>query len=226
MKIQILQLIEGAQKATGFTVIIDVLRAFSTACYVVANGAEKIIPVGDIENAYLIKEEHPEYILMGERGGRIQAGFDHSNSPSEIIGLDFRGKTVIHTTSAGTQGMVAASKAEHIITGSFVNAGAVVEYIKKKKPKIVSLVAMGTNGSIEAQEDLWCARYLEALLNNEIFDYTLIIEQILKSKSAQKFKNSEEPWYPEQDLNICLELNKFDFVLKFEREEGILIRCV
>jgi len=225
MKIQILQLTEGAQNATGLAVIIDVLRAFTTACYVVANGAEKIIPVGDIENAYLLKEEHPQYVLMGEREGRIQAGFDHSNSPSEIMDLDFRGKTVIHTTSAGTQGLIAACKADHIITGSFVNAGAVVEYIKEKNPKTVSLVAMGTNGLIEAEEDSLCARYLEASLSNEILDLDRIIEQILKSEGAQKFKSSEKTWYPEQDLSICLELNKFDFVLKFERQEGILVRC-
>jgi 2-phosphosulfolactate phosphatase len=44
MHIDILDLIEGAKQAQGLTVIIDVFRAFSTACYVVRNGARQIIP--------------------------------------------------------------------------------------------------------------------------------------------------------------------------------------
>ena len=45
MHIEVLDLIEGAKQARGLTVIIDVFRAFSTACYVVQNGAREIIPV-------------------------------------------------------------------------------------------------------------------------------------------------------------------------------------
>ena len=70
MKIEILQLLEGAQKASGLTVIIDVFRAFSTACYAVGNGVQKIFPVGDIEIAYQLKKENPDFILVGERQER------------------------------------------------------------------------------------------------------------------------------------------------------------
>ena len=49
MQIEILHLIEGAKQAHGLVVIIDVFRAFSTACYAVRNGAAEIIPVGDGE---------------------------------------------------------------------------------------------------------------------------------------------------------------------------------
>lgn len=136
MNIKILQLIEGARKAEGLTVIIDVFRAFSVACYVFNNGAEKIIPVGSLETAYALKEENGEFILMGERKGKILPGFDYGNSPAHVQGVDFSGKTVIHTTSAGTQGIVNAVKADEIITGSFVNARAVARYILQRKPAV------------------------------------------------------------------------------------------
>ena len=71
MHIVILDLIEGAKQARGLTVIIDVFRAFSTACYVVRNGASEIIPVGDVELAYQLKEENSDCVLMGERKGKI-----------------------------------------------------------------------------------------------------------------------------------------------------------
>ena len=48
MNIKVLHLINGAILAEGLTVIIDVFRAFSTACYAINNGAGEIIPVGDI----------------------------------------------------------------------------------------------------------------------------------------------------------------------------------
>src|SRR5690606_17237699 len=113
------------------------------ACYVMNNGAKTLIPVGDLDIAYQLKEENPNYILMGEREGIIQPGFDFGNSPSAIESVDFTSKTVVHTTSAGTQGIVNAVGADEIITGSFVNAQAIIDYIRMKDPAEVSLVCMG-----------------------------------------------------------------------------------
>ena len=93
MQIETLDLIEGAKQARGLAVIIDVFRAFSTACYVVRNGAEEIIPVGDVELAYQLKEENPGCVLMGERKGQKLPGFDYGNSPTEIETVGFSGKS-------------------------------------------------------------------------------------------------------------------------------------
>ena len=57
--------------------------------------------------------------------------------------MDFTGKTVVQTTSAGTQGLVSAKGADEIVTGSFVNADAVTAYIKQRKPDVVSLPKQG-----------------------------------------------------------------------------------
>ena len=43
MNIEILHLIEGAKKAKGVTVVIDVFRAFTVEAYVMSRGAKKII---------------------------------------------------------------------------------------------------------------------------------------------------------------------------------------
>ena len=48
-----------------------------------------------------------------------------------VIKLDLKEKTIIHTTSAGTQGIANAINAEEILTGSLVNAKAIAEYIKR-----------------------------------------------------------------------------------------------
>lgn len=224
MEVNIYQLIEGARQAKGLTVIIDVFRAFSVACYVAANGAKELIPVGDIEAAYRLKKEHPDYILMGERGGKIQPGFDFGNSPTHILPVDFTDKTIVHTTSAGTQGIVNSIYADEIITGSFVNVQAIIDYIRSRNPKEVSLVCMGWEAREPADEDTFCALYIKNALEGEPNDFHSIVQFLREESRTGRFLDlSGEASAPESDFDLCLSLDKFDFVLKAEPLEGSLI---
>ena len=99
MDIRILELIEGAKLAEGLTVVIDVFRAFSLECYLFARGAKEILPVGDINEAFALKREDENRVLIGERHGKKCEGCDFGNSPSQTAGFDFTGRTVVHTTS-------------------------------------------------------------------------------------------------------------------------------
>ena len=108
MEIRILQQLQGAKQAEGLAVIIDVFRAFTTECFFMSNGAKQIFAVGEESIAYALKKEHPDYILAGERNEIMLAGFDYGNSPAKIEHIDFTNKTIVHTTSAGTQGIANA----------------------------------------------------------------------------------------------------------------------
>ena len=55
MDITVSSLIEGARRATGITVIIDVFRCFTTEAVAFEMGAEKIILVAEIEEAFELK---------------------------------------------------------------------------------------------------------------------------------------------------------------------------
>ena len=183
LEIEILHLIEGAKKAEGIAVVIDVFRAFSMECYLYAFGAREVRPVGSIGETFAWREKDPECILAGERHGRRIEGCDLGNSPSAVTPAAVRGKRVIHTTSAGTQGIVNAGGAEEILTGSFVNAKATAEYILAKQPRRVSLVAMGREGLEETEEDELCAAYLKSLLTGaEMPD----IEKLYQEYSAEE----------------------------------------
>ena len=83
------KIIHDPKQATGLTVIIDVFRAFTVESYLIYNGVEKLILVGDKEIAYNLKEKNEEYILVGERNGIKLPGFDYGNSPSQIKNIDF-----------------------------------------------------------------------------------------------------------------------------------------
>lgn len=221
MDIQILHLLEGAKAARGLTVIIDVFRAFSTACYAFAGGAAKIIPVGDIRKAFLLKEQNPEFILMGERNEQKPEGFDFGNSPAQLLTAKLKGKTIVHTTSSGTQGIANASQADEIITGSFVNASAIVRYIRKQQPKTVSLVCMGYACEYPTDEDTLCAEYLQNELEGRANDFAQMATTIRKGSGARFFDAAKQSWSPEADFHLCLDLNRFDFILKVEKEKNL-----
>jgi 2-phosphosulfolactate phosphatase len=222
MNIQIIQLIDGAKRARGLTVIIDVFRAFSLACYLIDRGASEIISVGDIGNAYELKRKNPSYILIGERFEKIPEGFDFGNSPTHILNADFSGKTIVHTTSAGTQGLVNAFNAEERITGSFVNAPAIVKYIQRVHPERVSLVCMGYSMQYPTEEDTCCAEYIKAELEGTKINFEEIKEKIRNTSAVRLFEPLNQEFSPSSDFDYCLDLGRFNFVLKAEEKEGLL----
>lgn len=216
MRIEILQLLEGAKKAKGLTVIIDVLRAFSVACYAYGQGAEIIIPVGDIERAYELKKGNPDYLLVGERNEQKPEGFDFGNSPSQVMQHDMSGKTIIHTTSSGTQGIVNTLHTDEIITGSFVNAQAIIEYIKRKNPDRVSLCCMGYALQYPIEEDTYCAEYIKNALEGKPNDFSTMKEIIKNTSGRRFFDPAKASFSPPIDFELCMALDAFDFVLKVE----------
>lgn len=214
LEIQILQQLEGAKQAKGLTVIIDVFRAFTTECFFMANGAKEILAVGDERIAYALKEKHPDYILAGERKEVMLPGFDYGNSPAKIENIDFRNKTIVHTTSAGTQGIANASQADEIITGSFVNATAIVQYIKQKKNPIVSLVCMGKAAVAPTEEDSFCAEYIRSLVLGQDYPLQQKLSSLRELEGKRFFKANNQEQCPERDFFLCTTANQFHFVLK------------
>jgi 2-phosphosulfolactate phosphatase len=128
MIINKLDFVEGALHAQGITVIIDVFRAFSVACYCYEQGVKKIIPMGSLDEALSFKLDNTRIIKIGERNGRKLPEFDFGNSPTEILTANIDGAIAVQTTHAGTQGLVNANKATEVLTGALVNAKATVDY--------------------------------------------------------------------------------------------------
>lgn len=194
--------------------VIDVFRAFTTAAFVINNGAEKIIPVSTTEEAFNMKRNNHGVVLMGERDGKQVSGFDFGNSPHEVRNVDFTGYTVVQTTSAGTRGLMAANSADTILPGSFVMADAIVEYIEKLDPEIVCLIAMGWGGRVKAPEDENLAEYIESKLNGKTPDFEEMKAKIREHPEGAKFFNKTQKTFVEGDFNAAMDLNRFNFCLK------------
>jgi len=209
-------LIDGARSATGHAVIVDVFRAFTTAAFCVAAGAREVVLVNDHEQALAMKRADPTLYLCGEIDGRPIAGFDVGNSPSAIERLDLEVRRVVQRTSSGTQGVVAAIRAQAIVLGSFVIADATVRYLRERANE-VTIIAMRQNAKEDADEDLLCARYLAAALRGEPLPSTAVT--LLGDDPAVGWAD----WFPRRDAELALEVDRFSFALPVHREGGLLI---
>ncbi len=217
MRIRMLELLSGAAEATGTAVIIDVFRACSVACYAFAAGVERILPVDAVEEAFALRAAHPDYLIAGERGCIKVEGFDFGNSPSEIRRADLTGKTLIHATSAGTRGLFAAmDAADRVLTCSFANMAATAAAIRAAAPETVSIVAMGKAGVAHAPEDRLCAMYLANLLQ-DVPNAFETIPKFLRTASTAEIFFGETAIVPEEDFDLCLALDAFDFFLEAVR---------
>lgn len=227
-EIRILHLIEGAKQAEGLTVIIDVFRAFSLECYLYDMGVKEIRPVGTIEEAFSLGSRVGDSLLVGERHGIKCDGFDYGNSPSAVSRKHVSGKTIIHTTSAGTQGIINAAGASEIITGSLVNAKAVAKYIMMRRPETVSLVCMGNAGVRPAAEDELCAEYIKSILEEkEMPDFDYKVSGLKENAGKHFFDQISQHIFPEADYWMCVEYDRFPFVIKIDKDKmGFITRRI
>ena len=217
MRIKMLELLSGAAEASGTAVVIDVFRACSVACYAFAGGAARIMPVDTVEEAHALRAAHPDWLLAGERHCLKLPGFDFGNSPSEIKAADLAGKTLVHATSAGTRGLYAAmASAERVLTCSFTNVTATAKALLAADPETVSIVAMGKAGVSHAPEDKLCAMYLANLLQGVPNAFEAIPNFLRNAPTAEIFFG-ETAIVPEEDFDLCLNLDAFDFYLEAER---------
>ena len=167
MRIIVDSLIEGARRAHGTVVIIDVFRAFTTEAVAFQRGAKKIILVGSPEEALRLRNEGIADLCVGEVRGIRPPEFDYNNSPYEMSQADLEGKVIAHSTMAGTVGVNAATNADTIYVGSLVIARSTVEAILRDAPDLVTIVAMGDGGKIRTDEDEQCALYMRNLIEDD-----------------------------------------------------------
>jgi 2-phosphosulfolactate phosphatase len=123
----------------------------STMLTALANGAAKIIPVAEIEEALAVRKANPGVLLAGERNGlRIRATqtggteFDLGNSPREFTSEMVRGKTIVISTTNGTRALRACAPARTTLIGTFLGLGALAGWFQRRAPMNLLLVCAGT----------------------------------------------------------------------------------
>jgi len=206
--------IAECHRVQGTAVVIDVLRAYSTAAWAFHLGAERIVVSDDVDEALRIKAMLPGALAMKD-SEQIE-GFDLSNSPVELqAARDLRGCTIVQKTTAGTVGAVAARAAEHLYCASFLVASATAEALREAGPPEVYFVVTGEGGT--GDEDRACAEYIAALVADPEVDAAPYLERAFASNAAATIAHrvaESTPGVHALDVETCLRTNVFDFVMR------------
>jgi 2-phosphosulfolactate phosphatase len=223
--------LDTCPQATGAVVVIDVLRAFSTAAYAFGAGAEAIFLTRTVEQALELRARLPGAQVMGEVDGLSVPDFDYSNSPAQLDGANLSGRNLIQRTSSGTQGVVLSQRADTLLAASFVCASATARYIHQLAPQKVSFVVTGAETGQRfdgapigrGDEDAACADYLESLVREVQPNPDPFIRRVWESPSGLRFADPDQPEFPAADLEYCIAVDRFNFAMPVQRRDGLLV---
>ena len=159
---------------------------------------------------------------MGEVHGVKPPDFDYGNSPHEIAGVDFTGKTLAQSTRAGTTGVTRVPQPADVLAASFQNARATAEYLRHRRARRITLVAMGWEGQGRSEEDELCALYIRGLLGGYELPFDAIQRLITASPEGAKFDDPAQSQFRPGDRDHCLALDAAPFAVRvqFERIDG------
>ncbi len=134
-------------------IVIDVLRCTSVMIAALGNGCERIVPVLEPARAESLADEldREHCILGGERGCNKLPGFDVGNSPLEYTQSKVGGKTVIITTSNGTNAVRRAAAGKLILIGALSNRSACAK-ADVEAGRDIHIICSGTSGRVSADD--------------------------------------------------------------------------
>jgi len=169
-------------------VVIDVLRATSAICTAFANGVEKIIPVATVEEAedYRLRG----YMVGAERNGEIVDGFDFGNSPFSYMGDQIKGKTIVLTTTNGTQAIHISKRAENVVIGSLINLNAICNWLVEKQEDVLILCS-GWKNKFNLEDSICAGAIAQVLVDSGKYNYhedtTVAARYLFKSAEQNYF---------------------------------------
>ncbi len=159
------------RKTTGsnhIAVVADILRATTTIAIALAQGAQKVIPVTDMNKLAEFKKNG--CVIVSERDG-IQSDFaDYGNSPLQLIDADINNAVIAISTTNGTRALSIANSAEKVILGAFVNISALCAKLRALNQDIV-IVCSGWKYRFSLEDTLFAGAVCENLTSDEQFGF-------------------------------------------------------
>lgn len=206
--------IEGARRARGTVVVIDVLRSFTVSAFALAGGARECRLVATTAQARALAATIPGALLCAEEDALPIDGIAISNSPTQIRSADLKDRVLVQRSSAGTP-VVAAVDSGDIYAASLAVARATVQACLLRAPATLTLIA-----SADYPEDHACARYMESILLGQEADLESLLQPLRDSDRYRRVTSGTWPGFPPTDLELALEADRFDFAMPVTRRPG------
>ncbi|HFB61415.1 MAG TPA: 2-phosphosulfolactate phosphatase [Bacteroidetes bacterium] len=212
-------------------VVIDVLRASSVMVTALAHGARAFIPVRSVEEARQKAAAYSkgEVLLCGERNTRVINGFHLGNSPLDYTREKVAGKTLILTTSNGTQALNRLQTAARVFIGSFLNMEALLQYFIPMEE--VVLVCSGTNNNFSMDDAMCAALFIDEMGKKkpvELSDLAITLHKAYQKDHGDLKTLLRDCYHLNllkrngfgRDVDYCLQKNILDVVP--EMKEGVI----
>lgn len=200
-------------------IVIDVMRAFTTAAWAFARGADKIVLAGSLEETLVLKARNPQWVAL--KDGPAAPGFDAVNSPGLLRTLDLDGRTVVQKTTAGTVGALAVKDASLVLCASFVVAEATARLLRTRACESATFVITGEDG--RAEEDLACAQYIAGRVNEVGMDAAEFLRRGAVSHAADELRQGIRQGVHPDDVALCLELDQFPFAMIATLKDSLMV---
>ncbi len=213
--------IDECGAVSGTAVVIDVLRAYTTAAWAFHLGVVFIVLSDDLDEALQLKASIPGALAL--KDSEPAEGFELSNAPVELQEHDLRGRTIVQRTTVGTVGAVAAKRADNLYCAAFVCAAATAAALREANATKVYYVVTGDGG--RAEEDRACAEYIAALVEDPAADAAPYVQRAAASKAALTMRRrvqARTPGVHERDLETCLDPDRSGFIMMAREEAGRL----
>lgn len=218
---------EGQLKGR-LVVVIDVLRASSTMITALANGATKIYPVEETDQAFRLVQnmDRKQVLTLGERNGVMIEGFDYGNSPVVCTPEVVDGMQLIMTTTNGTRALEYSKGAEEILVGGFLNFTVVIEQIRTALTRgiPITLFCAGWRGRPSIEDTLFAGLILRSVLEHDDVDLhplsdacqiaACLAQSLGNKKPYELVKQSDHArrlaeYVSEDEIKLCCSVDRY-----------------
>lgn len=201
-------------------IIIDVLRASTSICYALDQGARSLMPVTTPEDC--LRYRVLGCLCAAERNGVKLDGFDMGNSPLEFTKGLVEGRDIAITTTNGTYALLESIHADRVLIGSFLNLQVLADHLIKEG-KDVSLVCAGWKNKVNLEDSLFAGALASLLTGFDTeCDSTLMAMELWKSAQANLYEFVDRSSHARRfkrlgvdDLPICLDLNRCSVIPEY-----------
>lgn len=203
-------------------VVVDVIRAFTTAAYAFGAGAEEIYLMDEVDEVLRFKAAHPGSLAMGENGGLRPDGFDFPNSPAMVSRADLAGRTLVQRTSAGTRGVVAAVDAQRLWAASLACATATSRAVADAglgAPTYVITGRFPDRPEASGDDDVLAADLIERARLGEPLDAAATSRALLATREAIKTLALGPDHCDPMDIELAATVDAFDFAMEVDRTD-------
>ena len=161
---------------------------------------------------------------MGEEHGRRPPGFDLSNSPVHVWDADVDGRVLVQRTSAGTQGVVAASGAERLFAASLVCASATAAAVDATGlgPPTYVITGRFPDQPDGGEDDLLTAQLIERARTGRPLQAEATAAAVVASREAFRTGEIGEVHAHREDFAFATAVDRFDFAMEVDRVDGRL----